>query len=120
MEASMRIIVPLVAALLVLSSSAYGMRVDTPPKRYDRPHPNLIILEARLSQVDRMCRNIFGPRKFERFGRVLACASVSNGRSPCLLILPRIGRGVSKGERYALLRHERAHCNGWAGHHPHY
>jgi len=114
----MRILLSLLAAIL-LSTEVHAMRVDLPPKRYDHSHPDLVILETRFSQVDNMCRGIFGRRKFERFGRVLACAAVGNGKSPCILILPKAGgSGVSKAERAALFRHERAHCNGWAGHHP--
>ena len=113
----MRILLSLFAAIL-LSTEVYAMRVDSPPRRYDHTHPDLVVLEIRFSQVDNMCRGIFGRGKFERFGRVMACAAVGNGKSPCILILPKAGSGVSEAQQAALFRHERAHCNGWAGHHP--
>jgi hypothetical protein len=105
-------------ASLVLSASAQALTVDRPPARYDRPHPNLMVLETQPSKVREMCGRLFGRRNFERSGKLYACASIGDGRSPCIVVLPRAGEGIPKREIGALLRHERAHCNGWQAHHP--
>jgi len=113
----MRMLAPLLAGIL-LSATAHALTVDQPPARYDRSHPNLVILETRHSNVREMCGRLFGRRNFETSGKLHACASVGDGRSPCMVVLPQAGEGISKRDRGALLRHERAHCNGWPGYHP--
>jgi hypothetical protein len=116
----MRAALSLLAGLLLASTTAHALTVDRPPARYDHAHPNLLVVETRHSQVADMCRRLLGRSNFETHGRLHACASVSNGRSPCLVVLPRAGmQGITKSAHRALLRHERAHCNGWPGHHPH-
>jgi hypothetical protein len=116
----MRALLPAAAVVLVAGTAAQALTVDRPPARYDHTHPNLLIVETRHSQVPDMCRRLLGHWHFARHGRLHACASIGDGRSPCLVVLPRVGaNGITKGVRQALLRHERAHCNGWPGHHPH-
>jgi hypothetical protein len=104
--------------ILLLANSALALEVITPPRQYDRPHPNLIILEVPRSQVSQLCRQLFG-RNFSRSGELNACAAVGDGASSCIVVLPAIGEGgIFRGNRAALLRHEQAHCNGWSGSHP--
>jgi hypothetical protein len=105
-------------ALLLVAGPANALKVDWPPAHYDRPHPNLVILETGHADIRTMCNRLFGRRNFESSGRLHACAAVGDGRSPCMVVLPKAGEGISKRDRSALLRHERAHCNGWPGHHP--
>jgi hypothetical protein len=107
-----------IAAFVLVSGMAEAFTVDPPPARYDRAHPNLIIVETARGKVRSMCGRLLGHRNFERSGRLHACASIGDGRSPCVVVLPKAGEGISKGDRQALLRHERAHCNGWPGYHP--
>lgn len=110
---------PAIAAFLALAGAAEAFTVDPPPATYDRPHPNLVIVETPTGKVRNMCGRLLGRRNFERSGRLHACASIGDGRSPCVIVLPKVGEGgISKRDRQALLRHERAHCNGWPGNHP--
>lgn len=108
-----------IAAFLMLVGAVEAFTVDPPPARYDRPHPDLVIVETPHGNVRSMCGRLLGHRNFERAGHLHACASIGDGRSPCIVVLPKAGAGgVTKAQREALLRHERAHCNGWPGYHP--
>jgi hypothetical protein len=108
-----------VAAILALSSAgqANWLTVTEPPGRYDHAHPRLEVVEVPARDVRKLCSTLFGRGNFANYGRVHGCASVGDGRRPCIIIMPRQA-GLSSAERDALFRHERAHCNGWAGSHP--
>ena len=107
------------AAWLALTSigQAAPMDVTPPPARFDRPHPNLVVLETPPSDVRTLCGALFGRGNFSRYGRVHGCAAVGDGRKACIVIVPKRA-AIPRSEREALIRHERAHCNGWAGSHP--
>jgi len=108
-----------VAAFFLMSGMAQAFTVNAPPARYDHAHPHLVIVETAHGKVRGMCGRLLGHRNFERSGRLHACASIGDGRSPCVIVLPKAGEGgISKRDRQALFRHERAHCNGWPGYHP--
>ena len=109
------------AALLAFVSigQAASLNVTEPPKRFDRPHPRLVVVEVPARDVRKLCGTLFGRGNFAHYGRVRGCASVGDGRKSCIMIIPRQA-GFSKREHDALFRHERAHCNGWAGSHPHF
>jgi hypothetical protein len=110
---------PAIAFVVVFAGTAAAFTVDPPPARYDRSHPDLVVIETAHNKVRSMCGRLLGHRNFERSGRLHACASIGDGRSPCIVVLPTAGEGgISKRDRQALFRHERAHCNGWPGHHP--
>lgn len=85
-------------AELLLVASAWVME---PPERYDRPAHGVTIQHVGPAQVRRFCGD----------PRALACA-YRHARG-CTIIAPH---GTTRGSR--LYRHERAHCNGWPGHHP--
>lgn len=76
-----------------------------PPARFDHPHPNMVVKHFSPSEVDRLCRRIGAkaPKPIK------GCAA--GDRRGCLVILPH-------GASAAVLRHERAHCNGWPKSHP--
>ena len=115
----MRVSVPAGVAWFALVSigQASPVNVTPPPERFDRPHPNLVLLETPAGDVRRLCGALFGSYNFARFGRVDGCAAVGDGQRPCIVIVPEHG-AISAPEREILIRHERAHCNGWAGSHP--
>lgn len=112
----MRLLLSLVAFLL-FATSAQALKVISPPRRYDNPHPDLIVLEVARPQVSKICRQLFG-RNFRELGEVYGCASVGDAGSSCVIVLPPIGEaGISSRDRKALFRHEQAHCNGWSSDH---
>jgi len=107
------------AALMALASTgqATSLNVIHPPKRYDHPHPRLVVVEVSGRDVRKLCGTLFGRANFDHYGRVHGCASVGDGRKSCVLIMAK--RGTLSARTYeAVFRHERAHCNGWAESHP--
>lgn len=107
------------AALMALVSvgQAASLTITNPPKRYDHAHPRVVVVEVRARDVRKLCGTLFGRGNFAHYGRVRGCASVGDGRKSCIIIMPKKAR-LSAAEHDALFRHERAHCNGWAGTHP--
>jgi hypothetical protein len=93
-----------------------------PPARYDHPHPSLRILERDYYDVDPICRVMFPRTRFPLATdthRILGCAGIGDGHRQCWIIVPRSGEGfVSEERRAEIIRHERAHCNGWPSDHP--
>lgn len=116
-----RVLVLAGAALLALASmgQAASLNVTHPPKRYDHPHPRLVVVEVPARDVRKLCGTLFGRGNFAHYGRVRGCASIGDGKKSCIMIIPRKA-SLSTRERDALFRHERAHCNGWKGSHPHH
>ncbi len=117
----MRAILAALAALLLLNSSA-AAEVSKPPKRYDRAHPALIVVQKSYRGIDPLCRAKFPRSRFPAVTdthRITGCAEIGNGRRPCRIFVPKRGEGVISERRIAaIIRHERALCNGWPSHHP--
>ena len=113
-----RVLVLAGAALMALVSmgQAASLNVTHPPKRYDHPHPRLVVVEVPARHVREYCGTLFGRGNFAHYGRVHGCASVGDGRKSCVIIIAKRGT-LSARTHEALFRHERAHCNGWAGSH---
>ena len=111
----------LIAAALLCPSAAFA--TQAPPARFDHPHPSLQILERDYLDVDPICRVMFPRARFPlatNTHRILGCAEVGDGKRPCWIIVPRTGEGlISEEGRAEIIRHERAHCNGWPSDHPH-
>jgi hypothetical protein len=112
------------AALAAALSWAPGAAAATeaPPVRYDHPHRALNILERSYYDVDPLCRKMFPRTRFPAATdthRILGCAGIGDGVRPCWIIVPKPGEGfITEGRRAEIIRHERAHCNGWPGYHP--
>lgn len=102
---------------LVSVGRAASLDVTHPPARFDRPHPRLVVVEVPGRDVRKLCGTLFGRGNFSHYGRVHGCASVGDGRKSCVVIMAKRGT-LSDRTHDALFRHERAHCNGWAGSHP--
>ena len=109
------------AAILVLAPAALA-GTQAPPVRYDHPHRSLRILERDYFDVDPICRAMFPRARFPlatNTHRILGCAGIGDGRRPCWIIVPRAGEGlIPEEQRAEIIRHERAHCNGWPADHP--
>ena len=100
----------LVAGLIALAStSAFASGVTTPPARYDHPHPDMLVIERSPAEVDRICRAIGAHSRAN--SRIVACAPI--GKARCAIVIPK-----NHPQKAALIRHERAHCNGWPANHP--
>jgi hypothetical protein len=110
----------LAATLLCVPAALAG--TQEPPARYDHAHPSLRILERDYYDVDPICRVMFPRTRFPLATdthRILGCAGIGDGNRPCWIIVPRSGEGfVSEERRAEIVRHERAHCNGWPSDHP--
>src|SRR5688572_29383399 len=117
----MRILLGAFVATLVCASGALAATQE-PPARYDHTHKSLRILERNYYEVDPLCRAMFPRTRFPLATdthRILGCAGIGDGERPCWIIVPRSGeRFISETRRAEIIRHERAHCNGWPGHHP--
>lgn len=117
----MRAILAAMAAILVMNSHA-AAAVSKPPKRYDHAHPALILVQKSYRAIDPLCRSKFPRSQFPAATdthRITGCAEIGNGRHPCRIFIPKRGEGIlSEGRIAAIIRHERAHCNGWPASHP--
>ncbi len=115
----MRIIIAAAAALALCGTA--GAAPEAPPAHYDHAHPALIIVEEDFRQIDPVCRDMFPRSKFPaatETHRITGCADIGDGSRPCRIFVPRAGEGVISAEhRAAIIRHERAHCNGWPANH---
>jgi hypothetical protein len=71
--------------------------------------------------VDPICRSLFPRSRFPaatETHRITGCGEVSDGRRLCRIIVPKQGEGrITEEHRAAIIRHERAHCNGWSASH---
>ena len=89
---------------------AFASGSSAPPARYDHPHPDMLIVDRfTANEVHRICAGAGAVMRAG--GRIVACAPVGVAR--CIIIAPR-----SHPQKAALIRHERAHCNGWPANHP--
>lgn len=111
----------LLTACLLLSGQA-SAEPKEPPARFDRPHPDMQIVERDYRAVDPACRRMFRSGYFPAATdkhRVTGCAMIGDGQAPCWIIVPRPGeRVIPEAHRGKIVRHERAHCNGWPSSHP--
>lgn len=109
-------------AAAVWCAPGAALAAQAPPAHYDHPHQSLRILERPYYDVDPLCRKIFPRARFPaatETHRVLGCAGIGDGVRPCWIIVPKQGeRFVMESRRAEIIRHERAHCNGWPGNHP--
>src|SRR5262245_25148460 len=85
---------------------AYQAELE-PPARYNHPYDGSVVEYVMpLVEVRELCVSRGAS------GRGVACAFVDDGT--CYLVLPSDGQVPVSVYR----RHETAHCNGWAAHHP--
>lgn len=104
-------------SLLLASCATTPYSSYLPPSRFDYPHPNPIITYLPIEDVDLACRGKYKNLKaLPNTERIIGCA-VYRG-NPCRMIIPSLGPKVSKARQEAIIRHERAHCNGWLPTHP--
>jgi hypothetical protein len=75
--------------------------IQPPPTEYDQAALNVSVQYASKSEIDRFCG--------DTHARGCAYAHADG----CTIIVPP---GTSEDSK--LFRHEVAHCNGWAKHHP--
>ncbi len=115
-----------VALLLsaLLCSPAFAL--IEPPARYDYPYRGgtVVMEQPDLYAIDRVCASI-GVSGSTPGPTILGCAKVRGGK--CRVVIPNrkflATRPLVKAvglERFRsiLIRHERAHCNGWGNTHP--
>jgi len=80
-----------------------------PPAQYDTAwYPDPVYRLVDYWDVDKTCRSLGG---LER-GRYEACTVHR------VMVLPKVGNGVTKQFQDCLFRHERAHLAGWGYDHP--
>jgi hypothetical protein len=116
----MRKLGAVVAAFLLCGGVAAAGQAD-PPAEYDHWHPALIIEEQDYFDIDPICRGRFPRSNFPPVTgsqRIMGCADIGDGISPCRIVVPVAGGIISHEKRELIIRHERAHCNGWPAHHP--
>lgn len=116
----MRMLGAIVATFLLSGAAAASERAE-PPARFDHWHPNLIIQEMDYFDVDPLCRGRFPRSNFPPVTgsqRIMGCADIGNGAAPCRIVVPIGGGAISDEKRALIIRHERAHCNGWPANHP--
>ena len=102
----MHLALALLAMLAVVAPALAG----TIPLRYDHPHPDMILVEKSAVEVDRICKAI-GGKLTKANGHFGGCAPI--GVKKCAVVVVR-----NHPLRAEIIRHERAHCNGWGAHHP--
>jgi hypothetical protein len=85
-----------------------------PPPAYDHPFKgHLAVQVATLAQIKNFCHTRHG---IVSAYQALGCAKVRPGR--CFIMIPKVGGQITARLQSEIRRHEIAHCNGWAGHHP--
>ena len=94
----------LVTFTFTAEAAEYHVRVD-PPARYDHPHPNMVVKRLPASEIDAFCRGIGARAPLP----IKGCAK--GGTKACAVVIARNAPDI-------VLRHERAHCNGWSVRHP--
>ena len=88
--------------------------IDAPPAIYQRAYRGaLTVRQGTLSQVEHYCHTMQG---IVSPYRALGCSKVDEGS--CFVMIPKIGGPVTASIQAQIRRHELAHCNGWAAHHP--
>ena len=115
MNKTVKFLASSVSATLLAVSVAVAQSVQAPPSAFDREAANMRIWHYAPAKVDDLCRRLVthprNPYRSGGNGTFNACAI--GGPSQCILIMPK--RSMVTTVSYdQLLRHERAHCNGWS------
>lgn len=84
--------------------------VQPPPAVYDHAfHGAMHVYQHRMGEVDRYCLGT----------PVYGCSPIGGVGGTCDIRIVTPGKdGVTKEFYMRVLRHERAHCNGWPAGHP--
>lgn len=92
-------------SLLAAISIVYAIPAlaSAPPTRFDHP-PKIPVKIVRAEHIPKICRNP---------AQKIGCSFAGGPR--CVIY---IARKLPKDWYSGVLRHEKAHCNGWPGHHP--
>jgi hypothetical protein len=102
------------ATLLAVSVQA-AEPVQAPPAAFIHEAANMRIWHYAPAKVDDLCRRLVthsrNPYRSSGSGTFHACAI--GGQAQCILIMPTRS-AVTSASYDRLLRHERAHCNGWS------
>lgn len=87
------------------------LKIAEPPWQFDYPYRGELTIKYLLPhEVHNECTDgLVVP--FNRL--VIACAAVRHDGAECLIILPLNVGQYSEAEMQLIIRHERAHCNGW-------
>ena len=98
----------LAAILVLLAGPAAAREVKMPPVLFDHePIQDYRVLTSDQATIDRMCANhLTAARRNDPGARVMGCAEI--GGNVILIV-----KGLSAETRRKVLRHERAHLNGW-------
>jgi hypothetical protein len=93
-------------AIVALCAPASALYVEPPSARYDHAPSAPVVVRYETGAVFKVfCRAMF----LTIPGRVVACAPPHAMPAKCLIVIDKAFRR----DRRALIRHERAHCNGW-------
>jgi hypothetical protein len=98
-------------ALFALTTAAQAQTQYLPPPQYDHPFDGLVIIKRaeNLSQMRQWCVGLSN----------IACARWTlrpDVPKTCIIVLADNAEAAAPLE--VIIRHERAHCNGWPAHHP--
>lgn len=96
----MRAAVALCVAIAAFSDPAGAYDVARPPVQFDRPFRGPTTI--RFLTLDQLAHLCGGP--------ALGCTAIGGAR--CDINIAHVGQDAE------LIRHERAHCNGWPAWHP--
>jgi hypothetical protein len=90
------------------------MEILPPPALDHAFKGQLIERRGSLADVKHYCHTMHG---IVSTYQALGCAKVFPRQ--CFIMIPKIGATISATMQGEIRRHEIAHCNGWAGNHPH-
>lgn len=86
----------------------------TPPAIYDHDYRGpLRVLQGSLQELEDTCHLGFG---IITSMTALGCSWWAG--DVCIVVLPIVGGQITPALRYAVWKHERAHCLGWPKDHP--
>lgn len=86
----------------VIAIALAGYYVARPPAQFDHAFRGPVVVRyATLPQLVTLCG-----------GAALGCTAIGNGSGRCVITIAKVGQDAE------LIRHERAHCNGWPAWHP--
>lgn len=101
---------PIIIAAFLAASPAEASSLQ-PPARFDHDYDGPTeIMRHPTANVARQCAEFFG---WDMGASVKACGGAIDGT--CYII---VATYAQVSDRQMLIRHERAHCNGWAADHP--
>lgn len=85
-----------------------------PPPAFDHSFKgHLVERHGTLAEVKHYCHTKQG---IVSAYQALGCAKVVPGK--CFIMIPKISGAITASLQSQIRRHEVAHCNGWAEHHP--